>query len=330
MSPRRTSLSARDPFVPAPSEPLPRAAEPSAPTAVLHRRRLLTGAFATAGAIAFTSAASACATAKPPQVAAVRTEELRYGNLPLQRGELRVPIESTPRPVVVLVHGGYWRTGFTRAAMAPISDDLTRLGYATWNLDYRTIGEDGGGWPGTPADVAAGIDHLATVGGTHNLALDRVVFLGHSAGAQLMMWAASRTGRNGQAAAPVLPKALVSLSGVLDLERASLGGAGDLATLGESTQSFLGGTPAQQPERYHGASPLKLVPYGVPTLLIHGSKDARVPPEHSRSFTDAATRAGDSPTYVELTNADHFDVIRVDRRWWDEVIRWLPSVIGSP
>jgi len=309
--------------------PAPGSALGPPPTPRIHRRQLLTGAVASAGAIAFASTITSCATVKPPESAAVRTEELRYGDLALQRGELRVPIESTPRPVVVLVHGGYWRTGFTRAAMVPISDDLTRLGYATWNLDYRTI-DDGGGWPGTPADVAAGIDHLAKVGAANNLALDRVVFLGHSAGAQLMMWAASRDGQDGQPPAAVLPKGLVSLSGVLDLERASIGGAGELATLGDSTRAFLGGSPAQQPDRYRSASPVQLVPYGVPTLLIHGSKDARVPPEHSRSFTDAATRAGDSPTYVELPNADHFDVIRVDRRWWDEVIRWLPSVIGSP
>ncbi len=282
-----------------------------------------------AGAAALAWAAGC---SKPPasQPSAVSSEEVRYGDHPKQAGTLRVPLEPTARPVVVLVHGGYWSPGFTRESMAPISDDLTRLGYATWNIDYRTVGEDGGGWPVTAEDVGAGIDKLTALTANHRLDLEKVVFLGHSAGAQLMVWAAARTGRDGREGAAVHPKAAVSLSGVLDLSRAAAGGNGDLQTLADSTLAFMGGSPDDRPARYRQADPIELLPLGIPMLVMHGAQDKKVPPEHSRAFTDRALRAGDTVSLVELPKADHFDVIRPTKAWWDEVLRWLPTIVGDP
>lgn len=274
--------------------------------------------------------ASGCAKVTPSQSSAVTTEELPYGDLPLQRGELRVPIEPTPRPVVVLVHGGYWRHGFTRAAMEPVSEDLTRLGYATWNLDYRTVDDDGGGWPGTAEDVGRGIDHLTELARTRKLDLSKVIYLGHSAGAQLTMWAAARTGRHGRTTSLVQPQGVVVLSGVLDLSLATRERDGGLSVLADATTAFLGGMPDEVPSRYAEADPMGMLPMGIPLLLLHGGRDAQVPPEHSRGLTAAATRLGDQPTLIELPSADHFDVIRKDKAWFDEVLRWLPTIVGQP
>ncbi|MDZ7733365.1 MAG: hypothetical protein U5R31_09845 [Acidimicrobiia bacterium] len=87
---------------------------------------------------------------------------IRYGDESSQIGELTLPNELGPHPVVVLIHGGWWRADdFDRRHMRDLADDLADHGYATWNLEYRLVGEEGGGWPGTFADVATGIDHLA-------------------------------------------------------------------------------------------------------------------------------------------------------------------------
>ena len=87
-----------------------------------------------------------------------------YGPGPSRQGTLYLPDGSAPRPVVVLLHGGFWQARYDRTLMVPLALDLVTRGYAVWNLEYRRVGEPGGGWPGTFDDVAAGIDHLDAIG----------------------------------------------------------------------------------------------------------------------------------------------------------------------
>lgn len=255
-----------------------------------------------------------------------------YGLAPQQQGELRVPVEKTPRPVVVLIHGGYWRAGFDRSSMTRMASDLNRLGYATWNIDYRRVGDQGGGWPGTVTDVGTAVDHLVSMAKAKNLDLDKVVFLGHSAGSQLAMWAASRTnlppGSPGAAPA-VSSSGVISLSGVLDLAMATTAGSA-FAELADSVTRYLGGSPQSVPDRYKLASPVDLVPVGRPALLLHGAADRVVPVDQSRSYVSAASGVGDKVNLVELPNADHFDVINVDKGWWSKIVDWLPEQVGEP
>src|SRR4051794_40336636 len=63
---------------------------------------------------------------------AFEIEQIPYGSDPMQVGELSRPLLDSPRPVVVLVHGGYWRVGFTRSAMNDLATDLAHAGYAAW------------------------------------------------------------------------------------------------------------------------------------------------------------------------------------------------------
>ena len=77
------------------------------------------------------------------------------------------------------------------------------------------------------------------------------------------------------------------------------------------------------PERYAVASPLELLPLGVPQLLVHGSRDTIVPPGQSRGYADAALAAGDPVELVELASADHFDVVEATDPAWAAVVDWL-------
>ena len=97
--------------------------------------------------------------------------------------------------MVVLLHGGFWRAQRTLELMRPLAADLAGRGFAAWNLEYRRVGQPGGGWPGTCEDVAAGLDHLARLAGREPLDLDRLVVAGHSAGGHLALWSAARPGR---------------------------------------------------------------------------------------------------------------------------------------
>lgn len=205
-----------------------------------------------------------------------RVERVAYDADPEQWGELWLPREAAGRsPVTVLLHGGFWRAPYTLELLRPLAADLVRRGQAVWNLEYRRVGCPGGGWPGTLADMAAGIDALAGLAGTWPLDLGRVVLVGHSAGGQMALWAAGRhqLAPGDVGAGPLVqPGQVVSLAGVSDLVAAAREAIGEDATV-----EFMGGAPESLPEAYGHASPLARVPIGVPALLVHGDADLRVP-----------------------------------------------------
>jgi acetyl esterase/lipase len=216
----------------------------------------------------------------------------------------------------MLIHGGFWRVGWDRTLMTPLAADLAGRGIAAWNVEYRRVGQEGGGWPGTLQDVAAAIDLLATF---EDVDSRRVVTCGHSAGGHLALWLAARgrlTAEMPGAAPSVLPVAAVAQAGVCDLERAwhdDLGGGAVAALLGPV---------AEWPERYASASPAALAPLGVPQLLVHGSADDVVPASQSREH------AGRDPgaELVEVEGADHFDVIDPGHSAWSVVAERLPRL----
>src|SRR2546422_4094424 len=85
-----------------------------------------------------------------------------YGKEPEQFGELFHPGGPGPYPTVILIHGGFWRNHYGYNIMTGLAQDLATRGFATWNIEYRRIGDTGGGWPGTLQDVAMAADFLHT------------------------------------------------------------------------------------------------------------------------------------------------------------------------
>ena len=248
-----------------------------------------------------------------------------YGEHPDQVANLHVPArEGGPWPVVVLVHGGFWRSRWDRTTTTPLARDLAARGYLAWNVEYRRVGKEGGGWPGTLLDVAAAVDRLASVPEADT---GRVVGVGHSAGGHLALWLAARprlpAGAPGSAPRVVV-RGAVSLAGVCDLERAAREGLGEGAVA-----DLLGGGPDELPERYAASSPAALLPLGVPQLLVHGGRDEIVPPGQGRAYAEAARHAGDDVVLAELPRADHFDVIEPGDPSWAVVVGSLPRLLGA-
>jgi acetyl esterase/lipase len=237
---------------------------------------------------------------------------IQYGDHPDQVANLYAPAgDGGPWPVAVLLHGGFWRIGWDRTLMTPLARDLASSGFLAWNVEYRRVGQEGGGWPGTLLDAAAAIDALGTVEQANT---DRVAVVGHSAGGHLALWLAAR-GRlpsGAPGAGPLVrPRFAVSLAGVADL----VAGAEDVLG-GGACEALIGGSPAAVPERYAVASPAALLPLGVPQLLVHGSQDDVVPPAQSSTYAAAARAAGDDVEVVEYAAADHFDVIEPSDAAW--------------
>jgi acetyl esterase/lipase len=243
---------------------------------------------------------------------------LAYGEGPAQFGDLRLPGGGGPHPVVVALHGGYWRARYDLEYMGHACAALAADGLATWNVEYRRIGNRGGGWPGTFADVARAIDYLRELAPAHGLDLGCVVALGHSAGGHLALWAAGR--RRIPAGSPVwseepLPlRGVVALAAVSDLRR-----AWELRLSGGAVKQLMGGTPEQIRERYAAASPAELLPLGVRQVLIHGTEDDSVPYAISRDHQAAAEAAGDDATLVTLPGAGHFETVDPRSREWPAV-----------
>ena len=203
--------------------------------------------------------------------------------------------------------------------MTPLAVDLAARGIAAWNVEYRRVGEDGGGWPGTLEDVAAATDRLAE---TEGIDPERIVTCGHSAGGHLALWLAGRgrvAARMPGARPRVRPVAAVAQAAVCDLERAWRDGLGNGAV-----EAFLGSFDAS-PERFAAASPAALAPLGVPQLLVHGNADEIVPIAQSRDHAERDPAA----ELIELDGADHFDVIDVAHPAWRTVVDRVLTLLGG-
>lgn len=206
--------------------------------------------------------------------------------------------------MAVLIHGGFWRQRYGRELEGGIARDLVARGWAVWNIEYRRLG-DGGGWPATFQDVAAAIRALP-------VEAERVVAVGHSAGGQLAVWAATRE------APGVALTGAVAQAGALDLDELSRLGTSDGVV-----DQLLGGTPEEVPHRYAEASPRRRLPIGAPLLLVHGERDDDVPVHISRAFADAARAAGDGCELVVIDDESHYEHLEPGSRCWGAVIEWL-------
>jgi acetyl esterase/lipase len=257
---------------------------------------------------------------------------LQYGESPQQYGELRVPPGRGPHPVVILVHGGCFKSAYATADYAaPIGDALKDEGIASWNIEYRRLGDPGGGWPGTYRDVGYAVDYLRTLAKPHNLDLSRVVVVGHSAGGHLAMWAAGRARVPRQSAIymanPLPIRGAVDLAGPLDLSTHIAEYEG--LCRDSVITSLMGGTPATRPERYAQASPIKLLPYGLPQVLVLGTYEDFVPMKLMRAYADAARRAGDSVRVIHVRGAGHFEVASPRSYAWPPVNRAIRSLLDG-
>jgi acetyl esterase/lipase len=238
-------------------------------------------------------------------------QHLAYGQDSSQYGELRLPKGRGPHPVVVLIHGGCFTAAYATARdLAPLGDTLKAEGIATWNVEYRRLGQSGGGWAGTYLDVGRAVDHLREIAGKHNLDLGRVVLLGHSAGGHLAMWAAARARLPTSSALyvrdPLPVHGVIDLAGPLDLT-ANIPEYERLCRAPVIT-ALLGGSPSEVPERYAHVSPIKLLPLGKPQVLVIGEHEDFVPQPLVESYAQAAQRAGDSVRLVMVPRAGHFEI----------------------
>ena len=253
---------------------------------------------------------------------------ISYGKESLQFGDLWIPPAAHSgglAPVVVVIHGGWWQAAYDLGYCGFLCEALKALGIAVWSLEYRRVGDAGGGWPGTMQDVAAGFDFLATLTKTYPIDPGRVVAAGHSAGGQLAFWLAARhhvphTSVLYEPQPAVTLRGLVGLAGAVDLRLTiELGGFFEFSNGKPSVESLMGGFPKQVPERYAAANPGDMLPLGVPQVLLQGTNDDQIPAALPGRWAANARRQGDHVDVKMVEGADHFDVVDPQSRAWPVV-----------
>ena len=257
------------------------------------------------------------------------TERIYYGSDSLQFGDLWLPDDEPAHTTVILIHGGCWLDIYPGVELMHLmSNDLRSHGFAVWNLEYRRLGYNGGGYPGTFSDVATGADYLRQIADEFNLNLDRVIASGHSAGGHLATWLSVRENIKPESALfsddPIKVHAVVSLAGINDLERYAGYGS---TSCGEQTVERLVDQLHRGEFAYSDTSPAELLPIPVPIIEINAAFDAPVPPFFGYNFVHAAKEAGSEAEQILLTESGHFEMISPWTDEWKKVLSIFQTVL---
>ncbi|MDX5407144.1 MAG: alpha/beta hydrolase [Chromatiaceae bacterium] len=219
--------------------------------------------------------------------------QIAYGDEPLQFGRLYLPAQRTYQfdmqtklPLLVFVHGGCWLNAYDLNHATAFAQAMAAQGIAVWSVEYRRVGDEGGGWPGSLQDVEQALSFALHGLSGYPLDKNRVAIAGHSAGGQLALLTAANSKQ-------VPFKAVLGLAAITDLTLYSAGSNG----CQRATTGFIGGSATQFPGRYKLASP-QGQPLAANTLLLHGSSDTIVP-------LSQTTQSG--MAYKVVEGAGHFD-----------------------
>ena len=237
---------------------------------------------------------------------------IHYGDDEYQFGDLRIPSGSGPHPVAIMIHGGGWKAAYDISYFGKASNELTTMGIATWSLEYRRLGNDGGGWPGTFQDIANGADYLRVLAETYPLDLNRAIVIGHSAGGHLALWAGGRN-RIGEhpelmSSDPVSLRGVLALAPATDLAEYYRTQKVGKADFDNTIERLLGGSPEQFPERYKHTSIVEMLPLGIRQIVVFGDLDDWT----DDRYFDTAKAAGDDITMIRAPGAGHFELTDPD------------------
>lgn len=247
--------------------------------------------------------------------------EIHYGNKDKQKAFFRSASESEKQPIVVIIHGGCWVSAIADYQfMEPFASALTEAGFSTYNLEYRSLGDSGGGYPGTFEDIIQGINHLTELAKTYPIDLNKVIITGHSAGGHLALWSAF----SGQL--KFKPKGLISLAGIVDLisylDR-------DGKKCGSNVDELMGGLPEDLKERYIQFSPEFQADFSQQISIIHGKLDPIVPYSHIQSFENRGKLIGKNFNSIGIDEAGHFELVIPQGKSWEIFLHEVQLILSK-
>lgn len=277
------------------------------------------------------------ATTPPPQTGIMSWNDLysqpqpstgiriAYGDGDLQFSELWLPEGEGPHPTVLMIHGGCWQTDIAeRDIMNWIAEDLRLRGIAAWNIEYRGVDREGGGYPGTYEDVLAASDSLMANWDRYNLNVEPIVAIGHSAGGHLALWLAARqsafTGQplTGEHRLPIA--AVISQGGLPDLEAGALREGHPCGT--EASRLMMGNQPElTSPQRMHATM--------APQILVNAALDRIAPPEYAEAYRNAnLARDATNIELVTIPGEGHVELVSPGTASWERQVQLIEEALG--
>jgi len=264
-------------------------------------------------------------------------QTIEYGGEGMQRVDLWLPKGEGPHPTVLMVHGGCWQTDIAdRRIMNWIADDLRKRGIAVWNIDYRGVDREGGGYPGTFLDAAAAADALRAHAARFRLDISPLVAVGHSAGGHLALWLAARRTRSDDpliprgspvvAADPIRIDTVVSLGGLPDLEQAATPPGSGCGT--EVIEKLVGPATLSSRNVFADTSVPRLAPLGVRQILINGRQDRIIPADYAYDYQRRMQASGDRVEVRMLDDTGHVELIAPETAAWAATVSEIEAALG--
>ncbi|MCH2457381.1 MAG: alpha/beta hydrolase [Henriciella sp.] len=241
-----------------------------------------------------------------------------------------IPVGESPFPTVLMIHGGCWQKEIAdRTLMNYAADALRDEGMAVWNIEYRGVDEEGGGYPGTFLDVARAVDALKDKGPALGLDTSNVVATGHSAGGHLALWAAARPNIAEQSPlyedAPFVTEAVMNIGGLADLEASAP--VTEAGCLSDIMDLLTGPSSTGRVDAFSDTSPAALLPLGVRQIIVNSARDRIAPPQLGQGYTAKATAAGDDAEYIEVPGG-HVELVAPGTPAFDRQVQILKGLLG--
>ena len=226
-----------------------------------------------------------------------------YGSDSDQVADIRYGQRGAQLPLLVLIHGGFWKPQYDRMHTEAMASALAATGWTVLTLEYRRI-------PHTPdatlQDIASALKNLPVTVAQHN---GKLLLVGHSSGGHLALWAAVTC------ATPLL-QGVLALAPAADLCLAHSLNLGDGAVMG-----FLGSDPVERSD----LDPKLLPAPTVAVTLVQGELDEIVPPSVAVSYCDAFPKT----RWVALPDSGHFALIDPLSNAWAVVVDELHKLSGG-
>jgi acetyl esterase/lipase len=245
--------------------------------------------------------------------------------------DLWLPEAPGPHPVVLMVHGGCWQKAIAdRTLMNYAAEDLRQRGLAVWNIEYRGVDQEGGGYPGTYEDVARAAEALRFHADEFDLDLSRVAGIGHSAGGHLVTWLAARPAL--AETSPLHSVDPLPLIGVINS-----GGLADLELSEKVTQydclgaviNDLTGAPSESRENvFSDTSPAEMLPMAAEFVSVSGAMDRISPPGLADEIAAKDVVAGGSGRAIIVPGQNHVDLVAPGTAAWEVQAALLQNMLA--
>ncbi|MEM8695021.1 MAG: alpha/beta hydrolase [Pseudomonadota bacterium] len=248
---------------------------------------------------------------------------IAYGEGNLQFSELWLPEGDGLHPVVLMIHGGCWQTDIAeRDIMNWIAEDLRQRGIAVWNIEYRGVDRDGGGYPGTYDDVSTAAQSLIENRRRYNLDERNTVIIGHSAGGHLALWlAASQPLFRGIGSPNSLNiSTVISQGGLPDLEAGVAREGHPCGT--EAPRLMMGGRPDL-------TSPQRMRAPTARQILVNAERDRIAPPDYAEAYRNAnLARDATNIELVVIPGEGHVELVSPGTASWERQVVLIEQALG--